>query len=358
MTIEYSPAEIEAISAKLLDAHIKKPVQDSAIYKKTTAERFISKKKEFSATKGDLTLPVRLAHGNGGLNDGLQGIGPGSELHFYNPANARRARFTRRKHHIGITISEDELEDYGVTVTDSPRRTSGGGTSQHPQLIDGLNEKMSDFNEQHDEKFSGLIWGDGSLDPLALSGIRSIILDDPTQGVVGGLSCALNTKWRNHAFTTAHAASGGQGAITSSTAGGGELMQVLAKDNRQLQRFGGRVSLRACGSDFLDALEREIRGNGNYSDMGFSKSHEADVGGVSLSGVTFVYDPELDNIGRQKFSYAIDERHLCLYVRSGMWKQLRNPERPYNRLVMHKSLVTTCMLAADQLNCHAVYQIN
>lgn len=355
--MDFTASEVEAIASALLDHHVKTAAIDSAKFAKPTLERLIKGKKTFNATKGDITMPVRLEHGNNGVDDGLEGIGPADELKFYNPSNLRRARYTRRKHHIGVTMTEDELEDYGINIVDEMGKTSGGGTAEHAQIADALKEKMVEFDEQHDEELNTLIWGDGLADSKALSGIRSIILDDPTQGTVGGLSCALNPKWRNRAHTAAHGASGGTGAITSNTAGGGELMQVLTKDARQLARFGGRVTMRPSGSDFLDALEREVRANGKYSESGFGGVHNIGVGEARLDGMVFYYDPELDNMGRAKWSYAISGKNMKLMCREGLWKKVRNPARPYNRFVIHKSLVSTCQLTNDQMNGHAVYQI-
>lgn len=356
--VAYTANQLENIAAGMLDFYLRNPSKDSATYMKPTADKMIAKRKSFGATKGEISLPVRLTHGNAGVNDGLVGIGPRDKLLFGDHSNDRRATFTRRKHHKGIEIAEDELEDAGIQIVDEMGATSGGGTGQHAQLKSYLKSKMDDFNEDWNEKFSRLLWGDGAADALAMAGIRAIILDDPTSGTVGGLSMAANSLWRNRAYTAAHAASGGTGAITSSVSNGGELCQILHKDNRQLQRYGSKVDLRPCGSDFIDALEREMRANGNYSETGFSMGGDVQVGGIKLNGVGFYYEPELDLIGREKYSYAISSKDVCLYVREGQWKQMRNPARPYDQLVIHKSVLTTMQLCADKLNGSAVYQIN
>ena len=246
--MEYTANEVAAISARLLDAFIRKQAKVSDVENKPTMNHFVAGMKEFGATKENVSLPIRLKHGNDGTNDGLVGIGPGDQVKFYNPASDRRAIYPRKKHHIGCTYTEDEMEDGGVTITDEWGKTSGGSTGgDHAVLINVVESKAADFNEQHDDKFNEKLWDDGTLDPQGFAGIRAFILDDPTSGTVGGISCALNTKWRNRAYTTAHGTAGGTGAITSNTAGGGELMQILHKDNRQLRRFGGKV-------DFFDGV--------------------------------------------------------------------------------------------------------
>lgn len=350
----YTATEVEAIAARLLDHYAKNPPKDSATYNKPTFDRLVAKKKTFGATKGEISLPVRLTHGNAGTNDGVVGIGPGDKLNFYNPSNDRRATYTRRKHHIGIEMTEDELEDYGIEIVDEMGKTSGDSTSAHPQLVAALKSKSEDFNEQHDEKMNTLLWGDGSADSQAMAGIRSIILDNPAAGTVGGLSCALNARWRNSAYTSSSA----NGAITSATTGGGALIQVLQKDLRQLERYGSKVDLRPSGSDFLDALETELRANGTYYERGTGGEHDIYIDSIKIKNQVFYYDPELDNISREKYSYALCTKDLHLHVREGMWKKVRNPARPYDQFVIHKSLVTTCQLAADKLNGMAVYQIN
>lgn len=353
---DYSANEIEAIGSRLLDFFLKTEVKDSVTFDKPTMKKMVAKRKSFGATKGKISAPVRLAHGNAGTNDGLKGIGPGDQLDFYNPSNERRAEVERRKMHMGIQVTEDQLEDAGIRVTDNRRQPSGGGTDVHPVLISTLTSTYGDLNEQWDEKFNSLLWGDGTADPKALAGLRSIILDDPTQGTVCGLSGGLNADWRNRAYTAAHAASGGTGAITSNVAAGGELMQILQKDNRQLMRFGSKADMRPSGSDFMDALEREMRANGQYFQTG-AGGGDIEVKKLNLGGIEFYYDPELDNIGRAKYSYAFDSRDICLYVREGLWKQERTPSRPYDRFVFHHSVVTTCNLLTDKRNGSAVYQI-
>lgn len=355
--MDYTAGELAAISASVLDFHIKKAVKDNVLYAKPTMKKMVAKRKEYDAAKELITMPVRFSHDGGGVNDDLEGIGPHDKLKFTKLNNDRRVEAKPRKMHIGITMSEDELETAGITVVDEFGRTSGGSTDPHPVLINMIMSKADQFNELYDERFNRLLWSDGTAKPNALAGLLSIILDDPTQGTVCGFSGALTTAWRNRAYTAAHAASGGAGAITSNVANGGELIQVLKKDNRQLMRFGSKIDMRPAGSDFLDALEREIRANGGYSDSGFSKDHDVDIGGVRLGGSEFYYEPELDNIGRAKFSYAWDSRDIHLYAQKGLWKKIRKPARPYDEFVIHQSLVSKCNLITDKRNGSAVYQI-
>ena len=116
------------------------------------------------------------------------------------------------------------------------------------------------------------------------------------------------------------------------------------------------------GSDFLDAMERELRANGSYSDQGWKSRGSVNAGMATDSGVpfkswNFEYDPTLDDLDLAKRAYIIDMAQICLYYMQGEKKKKVSPARPYNRFVMYNSVTTTAVMTARQLNTSMVIDI-
>ena len=151
-------------------------------------------------------------------------------------------------------------------------------------------------------------------------------------------------------------------AITTS-ATGQELIETLHSEMRQLKRFGGKPNIAVCGSAFLDRLSDELRRNGNYSQTGFARGQNIAMGEINYNGLTFVYDPALDDLtisgkNPDKRCYIMDTSKLCMYYMDGEKMKRHSPARPATQYVMYRAITTTAALSATQLNCHGVYEIS
>jgi len=316
--------------------------------------------KSFPGGKGNISLAVKGDYGAGGTNDHVVGYTHNDTVNFYTPANIKRVNYPWREHHIGLTLTHTELKIDGISVTDDAG--DGSSLSNHSDrdvtvLVNLLQDKLEDFGEQYARSMNGLMWGDGTSDAKALAGMRAIIVDVPNTGTTGGLDRVANTWWRNRAATPAYGAAGGRGAVTSATANGGALWTFLQQEYRQLIRFGGRPTKCLAGSDFITALETEIRANGNYSMTGFQSSQDGQMGQVKFGSTTIEYDPTLDDLGRNKYAYWWDPRHIYLMKQDGEWDHRFTPARPYNQFVMYKSMTHTGQMVAQQLNSSLVVAI-
>jgi hypothetical protein len=316
--------------------------------------------KSFPGGKGDISLAIKGVYGAGGTNDGVAGFTHNDTVTFYTPANIDRVKYPWREHHIGLTLTHTELKIDGLSVVD----TDGKETSAHSQremhvLVNLLEDKLDDFGEQYSRTMNKLLWGDGTGDAKALAGIRSVIVANPTTGSVGGKdrSIAGNAYWRNRARTAAHAGAGGTGAVTSSPANGGALIQVLQIEKRQLVRFGGNPTKFLAGSDFIGAMEVEMRANGYYSQNGFRGKQDGAMGNLSFDGVDIEYDPTLDDLGFQKRAYWYDPKHIYLMKMSNEWRRQHSPARPPNQFVLYRSLTCTGQVVAQQCNSALVIDI-
>jgi len=185
-------------------------------------------------------------------------------------------------------------------------------------------------------------------------------------GTVGGLSGATLTWWRNRARTASFASGAGfsgtatDGRITSSVANGGALLQFLQTEWRQLRRYGGaKRTLWLAGSDFINALEIELRANGNYTMDGYSMNKATDgaMADITFKGNKIIYDPTLDDLGYAKRLYIIDLDGIRLRPMEGEdWKQ-RSPARPAQQYVLYRAKTWTGGLDCKRRNGSGVYEI-
>lgn len=363
----FTAGEVANIANAALDFYLNRgDTFKQTIQSKPLLNKFERRPKTFPGGKGDISLAVKGAYGAGGVNDTVAGYTHNDTVNFYTPANIERANYPWREHHLGLTLTQTELKIDGISVVDTDgKETRSHSRREMTMLVNLLNDKLEDLGEQYARSMNDLLWGDGTTDAKALAGIKSIITDIPTTGTVGGIDAATKTWWRNRAHTAAFAgalsfdASYGGGAVTSSPANGGALLQLLQQELRQLKRYGGNPDCFYAGSDFIDAMEVELRANGNYfSDAGEAgKTLDGSLGDLKFKGIPVLYDPTLDDDGRAKFGYLWDSRHIYLMAMQDEWKRQHTPSRPPNQFVLYRSLTCTGQVVAQQRNSALVVEI-
>jgi len=357
----FTAQELSNIANSALDFYMERgTVQAQNIQNKPMLQAFDRAAGSFPGGKGTVSLAVK--SGQGGL--ALTGYTHDDLVNYGNPANTKRLNFSWREHFIGMGLTHTELKHDGITVTENgaDQSTSNKDSREEHALANMLEEKLNEMDEDYLSGLDGLVHGDGSSDAKAIAGIRAFILDNPGLGLTGGLSRVTNLWWRNRAATTAaNAASTGFAPVTSATTGGGALLQFLQREQRQLNRYAAnRRSMKFAGSDFIDAIERELRGNGQYAQTGWTGGDGSVDGAmpkVRFGGTEIVYDPTLDNLGLAKRMYDIDMRAIKLLYMTGEKKKKSNPARPHNRFVMYQGVTTTAVMIANRLNSSGVYDI-
>ena len=357
----FTAGEIQNIANASLDFYLNKgDTFKQSIQAKPLLRLLEGSAKSFPGGKGNISLAVKGTYGAGGTNDKVVGYTHNDTVSFYTPANIQRVNYPWREHHIGLTLTHTELKIDGISVTDE----AGDGTSMSNHtdrevtvLVNLLQDKLEDFGEQYARTMNALLWGDGLADAKALSGMQSIIATIPNTGNLGGLSRSANAWWRNRSATTAFGGAGGRGPITSSPTNGGALLQFLQQEYRQLIRYGGRPTKCLAGSDFISAMEVELRANGNYSMTGFTGTQDGSMGQLKFMSTTIEYDPTLDDLGFAKRAYWWDPRHIYLMKQDGEWDHNFTPARPYNQFVMYKSMTHTGQMVAQQVNSSLVVEI-
>ena len=347
----FTAAELTSIANSALDFYMNKGTAfKQSIQAKPMLEFQTRNAKTFPGGKANISVGIKGVFGAAGVNDTVKGYTHNDAVTFYTPTNIQRANYPWREHHIGITVTHTELKIDGISVTDE--NGSGTSTSEHSQremtvLVNLLQDKFEDFGEQYARSMNSLMWGDGTADAKALAGIRSLITTAPATGVIGGIDRASYAWWRNRALLS----------IASSPTNGGVLVQALQNEHRQLIRFGGNPTRMHAGSAFINAMEIEMRANGNYTMTGFKPTQDASMGGMQFMGRDVIYDPTLDDLNLSKFMYWWDPRHIFLSKMEGEWDHQFTPSRPYNQFLIYKSITNTGQFVAKQLNSSGVYSI-
>lgn len=363
----FTPGEISNIANATLDYYFNKGgLFEQTLQARPLLDKMEKRKKSFPGGKGNISLALKGTYGDGSGNDVVKGYTHNDTVGFFTPANIKRANYPWREHHIGLTFTHTEAKIDGISIVDE-----FGAEANHTQreltvLVNLLEDKMNELGEQYARSMNKLAYGDGSADPKALAGMKLLVADDPSVGVVGGIDRATASWFRNRARTAAFGAAvtknpalsvHGGDAVKSDPQGGGTLLQTLQYEYRQLIRYGGKPDTFLCGSAFLDAMEKEIRANGLYSNMAFDKPMDGSIGTLSFMGQQIVYDPTLDDLGNSKRAYWFDSRRVFLMAMENEWRKQHNPARPSNQFVVYRSITSTGQMVLTQANCNLVIDI-
>jgi hypothetical protein len=335
------------IANAALDFHVRGKALLQTMQERPLLAWLNSGKKTFPGGKQYITEPVQGAvmYDTAGF---FAGFSEDDALTFAQASNILRAQYPWKEMHAGFVITFTELKKDGIIVTDGETATSENEASL-TRLTGLLENRLADFSESWARAMNEMLWKDGSQDSKQIPGIRSLILDDPTGATtVGSLSQTTYTWWRNRASLNLAASPELQ-----------TLTKFLRNETLQLSRYGGRPNKAFCGSDFWDALMSEVEKKGTYTQTGFAdKDTDVAIQSISIKGIgRFEYDPTLDTLGESRACYVMDSRRIKLRPMAGGENQTLNPARPYQYMLMLKSMVYTGGLEATQLNACAKYKI-
>jgi hypothetical protein len=336
------------LGAMLLPMHVRGDALAQTIQDKPFLKWWESKKKTYA---GGLSFELTEGVQGAFMSDTttLQGYSQDDQLNFGQAMNAQRTAFYGKEHNYGLIITWTELKQDNIHI-DTKQAVSKTATDRELfQLMDVMKNRMADFAESYARNKARLFFLDGSQDPKAMSGFKSIIQDTPGVGTVGGINKATYPWWQNRANLTLQPSGENQ-----------NMCRFFQSELRNLRLFGGRPDKAFCGQDFLNALELEIRSKGQYTVEGFTKGKANDFGQgeVSLMGLgTFTWEPMLDQLGESKRCYILDSRHIKVRPQDEEDDKALTPVRPYNYLVFLHNITWTGTMSANQLNCHGVYAI-
>jgi hypothetical protein len=308
---------------------------------------FDKKAKTFPAGKEFLTVRAK-----GEYTTTIQGFSHDDSVGYSNPANIKTATYPYKRIHAGIEITFDELQRNGISITET---TTGRNESRHSdlectQIADLLDDKIEDMMEGRARGMNTMYWRNGTQDSELVPGVKSFVLTNPASAtIVGGIDQSTNTWWRNRAVLGISTAS-----PTSST-----IAQVLQKEFRQLKRFGSPKHTLFAGSDFLDAIEKELRANGQYTQSGWASKGAIDlsIADTEFKGVMINYDPTLDDEGEAKYMYALDMNAIYPMYMQDERNKRHSPARPHDKYVMYRAITDVVGLVCKQRNTSGVYTI-
>jgi hypothetical protein len=341
----FTAQELASIEASVIDFH-KKGVKDQTLQARPLYDDLVRMKKTFPGGKEYVTERV-----SGEFPVEMVGYTHDDEQAYDNPATLKEAKAKWYEVGAGVSYTHTELKKYGVTVVDS---AFGDKTSTHTEaelvaLVNIVEYKNKQLNEGSHRSLAEMFWRDGTQDAKAIPGILSFILDSPATGTTFGIDRAANTWWRNRASVS----------IDASTASNNNLINTLQDEFRQLRRYGVPKHKFYAGSDFMDAMEKEMRSKGTYTDTGWAKSGrlDASMADLAFKGIDIVYEPLLDDLSRAKYGYVLDMNAIYLHAMENEWMKSHTPARPAEKYVLYRALTCTGALCASQLNSSGVYAI-
>lgn len=344
----FTAQELANIANAALDFHVKGPAFDQAIQEKPLMKALKAAQETFPGGKEYITWPLKGVH-----TTAIQGYTHDDSVSYANPANIKRGQASWYEIHAGISFTGTELKKDGISVVDS---LSGSETSEHTDreltvLTGLLEDKLNDMTEGWADTFNLMVWKDGTQDAKQVPGIQSFILDAPTTGVTFGVDRAANSWFRNRASLAV--------ASNSSTWSAQPLIRVLQQEMRQLRRYQGMKPTHFfAGSDFIDALEMELRSNGTFTQDGFSKKRiDLSVADLAFKGIEVHYDPTLDDLSKAKYCYALDMKNIKLKVMDGEDMKQHSPARPEDKYVYYRAMTWTGGMIAKGLRGCGVYSI-
>lgn len=304
-------------------------------------------KKDFPGGKQYISEPVKGTF----MNDTagfFAGYANDDALTFTQRALGVRANYQWYEQHAGLVLTHTELKKDGITVVDGE-----GKTSDHHDAADTLTRIMEDALEDFGISWAraknNMLWRDGSQDAKQTPGVLALLLEDPTTGTVGGLSQATYSWWRSRVNLTLAPSAANQ-----------TMSKFFRTEATQLRRYGGRPNKVLCGQQFWDAMATEVEAKGQYSTTGFASGKtDIAIDGIAIKGIgTLEYDPTLDDLGLSKSAFVFDSRRLKLRPMTGENNKTMMPARPYQYLVMLKSMTDTSALETTQLNAMGRYAIS
>lgn len=349
-------AELDNAANAAFDFYEKNKLYNQHISEKPLLRELRKKQKTFPGGKDNITVsPVFQT------DSSLEGFEGDDTLTFTNPTPISQAAYPWKMQHLGIKMTTQELLKNGISLVD----TNGASTVKNNRrdlvaIQDVLQSKLDDMSEGWASGMNSMLWKDGTQSTKDVPGIQYLIAENPTAGVVGGIDRATQALWRNVAFTAAHQTAttdAADGVITPNTSTSA-LIRKLQKSVRTLRRYGNPNFLILAGSAFMDAIEDEGYAKGTLTQTGFGDETELGIGKVSIRGLgTFMYDPTLDDLSKEKFCYFIDCNAIKLRPIEGEDMKRHNPARPHDKMVVYKSMTWAGGLSMNQANTSMVVEL-
>lgn len=340
-----------------LDFYVRnKPPVDQINIAHPLASALQKAKMDFDGGKQYIVQQIRTTNA-----DNSQWFGSDGQVGYNSRKTIKQANFLWSNVHSGALLTEEELLQNGISVTDDMKVTPT--RAEVVQLTNLLKETNEVIYLGHEAFLDHELHLDGSQSTDAVPGLDALISTTPNTGIVGGINRATagNEYWRNNAQT----------GISTATAG--VLTEAMETQWRACTRYGGEApNLIIAGGKFFDAyrndakntVNREIIVQGNGAS---APNVNAGVSSVYFKGLQVIWDPMLDQIEAElpgstvdwdKRCYFINTKYLKLNPAKGQWMQARRPPRVYDRYTHYMAMTSRFGLSLLKANCHAVLAIS
>ena len=281
-------------------------------------------KKSFPGAKQYINEKLRITN-----DSNFQWFGPDDQVTFNRKRTLEEADFPWSSCHDGFALTEEELLQNYITVTDD--RNAAPTTDEQRQFVNLIQENTETLMLGFKEKFDYELHLDGTQDVDAIAGLDAAIAIDPTTGTYGGIDRSVAA---NQAFWS------NQVSLDLTIANMIENMETTWRD---CTRIGGNSpNFILCGSVFLDAYRQatksEVAREIHVQPRGGTRL-DPSITDLYFKGIMLKWDPVMDDLEAdlsptQEWDsrcYFLNTRFLKLRPAKGQDMVVRRPPRAYDR---------------------------
>ena len=321
----FNAEQISYAGIAAMDYIIKGKPEDLYNTERPLLKNLNANKKPFPGSKQYINEKLRTTN-----DSNFQWFGPDGAVSYNRKRTLKEANFEWGSAHDGFALTEEELLQNYISVTDNPNSTPT--TSEKHQFVNLMEENTETLMEGFKEKFDYELHLDGTQDVESVPGLDHVISTTPSTGVLGGIdrSLAGNEFFRNHVSLN----------IAATT---GVLSDTMETIWRLCTRVGGfRPNLILVGSKFMDAYRTEARAviaRQMQLSGGSAGNMDVSIDNLSFKNVPLIWDPVFDDlqanlsptIDWDKRCYFLNMKYLKLRPAKGQDMITRRPPRVYNR---------------------------
>ena len=350
----FTTAEVQKAGKAGLDFYLKNNPIDQVAQDKPLLAHLQKSKKAFPGAKEYIIEQLRTKYDS----NGVWYSGSGDGVIGYNERGSlEQAKYAWYQYHDGMKISEAELRQNGIEVSDNVKPKSAS-EAEKIQLTNLWTERCEILHLGAQEKFDQALHLNGSGNTSQIVGLDGLLGTTSATGVVGGIDRATNAYWRHYTDLT----------LTVPT-----ILVKMEKAWRECIRRGGKPDFILAGQDFIDAymaavttstaaggIQRTMTAVKGGNDM------DGAVSGVYYKGVEIKWDPSFDDdiagldtptVPWSKRCYMLTSKHIKLRPASGADFITRNPERGREAYAVYTAVQWIGGLTMSQSNSHAVLAV-
>lgn len=320
----FSAEQISYAGKAAMDYIVRKSPEDLYNTERPLLKKLQATKKSFPGAKQYINEKLRTTN-----DANFQWFGPDEAVSYNRKRTLNEANFAWGSAHDGFALTEEELLQNYITVTDN--RDAAPTTSEKHQFINLIKENTETLMLGFKEKLDYDLHLDGTQDTDAIPGLDALIAIDPTTGTVGGIDRSVAA---NQAFWA------NQVSLDVSIA---NLLIEMEQMWRACTRLGGsQPNFLLAGGVFIDAYraatKADITRQVTIPQRGGSDM-DPGVNDLYFKGVPIVWDPVMDQLetdlsATQEWDsrcYMLNTRFLKLRPAEGQDMVVRRPPRAYDR---------------------------